>query len=275
MRPLTTYDPTHERPTLGKKLTIHFPDSHKARVDQDEEWCEIATNGTRRRVRFHDYHEIYTIPGLYEHIFYDKLECISPQVVRSLLEEEVRKDGLEPSELSVLDVGAGNGMVGEELADMGATELVGVDIIAEAAEAAERDRPHVYDDYYVADLTQPDAETRRELGEKGFNCLTTVAALGFGDIPPLAFAEAYNYVETPGWAAFNIKEDFLDHRDSTGFSRLIRRMLDEGALEHRAQRHYRHRLSLAGDPLHYVAMVAVKRGDVPMEWVEDAEAAGA
>jgi hypothetical protein len=49
-------------------------------------------------------------------------------------------------------------------------------------------------------------------------------------------------------------------------------MLDEGALEERAQRHYRHRLSLAGEPLHYVAMVAVKRADVPLEWVRDAEA---
>lgn len=267
---MTTFDPTQERPFVDK-LTVHFPDRQ---VDQDEEWCEIVADGARRRVRFHDYNEIYTVPGLYEHIFYDKLECASPQTVRSLLEQEVRRDGGDPADLHVLDVGAGNGMVGEELADMGASALVGIDIIAEAAEAAERDRPDVYDDYFVADLTAPGEDTRRELNERGFNCLTTVAALGFGDIPPRAFAEAYNYVEAPGWIAFNIKEDFLDHRDSTGFSRLIRRMLDEGALEQRAQRHYRHRLSLAGEPLHYVAMVAVKHADVPMDWVVKAEEPG-
>jgi SAM-dependent methyltransferase len=271
---LTTIEATYEHPDLDKKLTLRFPEKARAAVGQDEEWCEIVDGGERRRIRFHDYHEIYEIPGLYEHIFYDKLECSSPETVRSLLEAAVAEDGFDSRKLRVLDVGAGNGMVGEELAEMGARTLVGVDIIAEAAEAAERDRPHVYDDYHVVDLTVPSEDFRREMRERRFNCLASVAALGFGDIPPLAFAEAYNYVSTPGWVAFNIKEDFLDHRDSTGFSRLIRRMLDEGALEERAQRHYRHRLSLAGEPLHYVAMIAVKRADVPMDWVHDAEAGG-
>ncbi len=263
-----TVEATYEHPDLDKPLTLRFPD--KA-VDQDEEWCEIVADGKLRRVRFHDYHEVYEIPGLYEHIFYDRLECSSPQTIRALLEEEVAKEGFDPGELRVLDVGAGNGMVGEELVEMGAPTLVGVDIIPEAAEAAERDRPHVYQDYFVVDLTDPGDDVRGELRSRRFNCLTTVAALGFGDIPPLAFAEAYNYVETSGWVAFNIKEDFLDDGDSTGFSRVIRRMLDEGALEELDRRHYRHRLSLAGEPLHYVAMVARKRAEVPMEWVRDAE----
>ncbi len=265
---MTTHDITHDRSALATRLAIHFPDRE---VDQDEEWCEVTVEGKRRRIRFHDYHEVFEIPGLYEQIFYDKLKCASPQTVRGLLEQAVREDGLDPADLRVIDVGAGNGMVGEELALMGVDTLVGVDIIEEAAEAAERDRPDVYEDYHVVDLTDPGEETHRELGAKGFNCLTSVAALGFGDIPPQAFAEAYNYVDSPGYIAFNIKEDFLDHRDSTGFSRLIRRMLDEGALEQRKQHLYRHRLSLAGDPLNYVAMVAVKRADAKMEWVEEAD----
>jgi hypothetical protein len=32
--------------------------------------------------------------------------------------------------------------------------VVGVDIIPEAQEAADRDRPGVYEDYYVVDLTR-------------------------------------------------------------------------------------------------------------------------
>ena len=265
---MTTHDITHGRRNIATKLAIHYPERE---VEQDEEWCEVTVEGKRRRIRFHDYHEVYEIPGLYEQIFYDKLKCASPQTVRGLLEQTVREDDLDPSDLRVIDVGAGNGMVGEELARMGVDTLVGVDIIEEAAEAAERDRPDVYEDYYVVDLTAPGEETHRELGAKRFNCLTSVAALGFGDIPPQAFAEAYNYVDSPGYIAFNIKEDFLDHADSTGFSRLIRRMLDEGALEQREAHLYRHRLSLAGDPLHYVAMVAVKHADAKMEWVEDAD----
>jgi predicted TPR repeat methyltransferase len=270
---LTTFDITHEQKrALGAKtLTVDFPEQHSARVSQDAEWCEVTVDGDRRRILLHDYDEIFAIPGLYEHIFYEKLECTSPEVVRGLVEQVVREDGRDPATLRVLDVGAGNGMVGEELADMGASSLVGVDIIEEAAEATERDRPEVYDDYLIVDLTKPGEETRRELQGKGFNCLVSVAALGFGDIPPLAFAEAYNFVEDGGYIAFNIKEDFLDHRDDTGFSRLIRRLMDEDALEVRAQHRYQHRLSLAGDPLHYVAMVAVKRADAAEEWVHDAE----
>ena len=62
-------------------------------------------------------------------------------------------DNETAAKLRVLDVGAGNGMVGEELDRMGARHIVGVDIIPEAKEAAERDRPGVYDDYFVVDLT--------------------------------------------------------------------------------------------------------------------------
>ena len=251
-----------EAPTFALTLPPHSD------LDQDQEWCEVTVDGSRRRIRFHDYHEIYPIPGLYEHLFYDRLECSSPTTVRSLLEEELGDAGVQPADLRVLDVGAGNGVMGAELVDMGVGSLMGVDIIEEAAAAAERDRPGVYDDYMVADLTSLSAEARGRLAEVRFNCLVTVAALGFGDMPATAFAEAYNSLETPAWVAFNIKEDFLEGDDHGDFSGLIRRMLEQGLLEERAQRRYRHRLSAAGEPLHYVAMVAVKRADIPFESVQ-------
>ena len=90
----------------------------------------------------------------------------------------------------------------------------------------------------------------------------TVAALGFGDIPPAAFANAYNLIEPGGLVAFNIKEDFLDDGDGSGFSQLIKRAFADGSLELTAEQRYRHRLSIAGEPLHYVAMVAEKRADL-------------
>ncbi len=270
--------PAQEVPALNAQLQsnvveqdhyrVFFPKGN-GQVAQDEEWCEVEHDGERRRIRFHDYHEVYSIPGLYEQIFYDRLQCASPRTVCRLLAKVLEEEGLDPGELTVLDVGAGNGIVGEELAGIGAGSLVGIDIIEEAAVAAERDRPGVYDDYYVVDLTDIPPEVRRALRAKAFNCLTSVASLGFGDIPPLAFAEACNLVSTPGWLAFNIKEDFLIDGDRTGFSRLIRRMVDEGVLELRGQRRYRHRLSTSGQPLHYCAIAASKTGDVPLEWVDD------
>lgn len=245
-------------------LEVHIPDEASAAQDQDEEWCEVHVDGEVRRIRFHDYAEVYSIPGLYEQIFYEKLECDSPRTVCSLLDRALRDGDVAPGDLSVLDVGAGNGMVGEELAQLGAGTIVGVDIIEEAAAAAERDRPGVYDDYKVIDLTDPPADDHRDLREHGFNCLTTVAALGFGDIPPEAFATAYDLVEDGGWIAFNIKEDFVDEANPSGFSRMIRGGLADGALELAADHTYQHRLAVAGDPIHYVAMVARKRGDLAL-----------
>lgn len=230
--------------------------------DQDEEWCEVLVDGEPRRIRFHDYDEIYSIPGLYERLFYELLECDSPRAVTGLLAEELAASGRDARALHVLEVGAGNGMVGEELADLGVASLVGVDIIEEAAMAARRDRPGVYDDYLVADLTALPAAAEAELRARRFDCLVTVAALGFGDIPPAAFATAFDLVAPGGLVAFNIKEDFIADGDGSGFSRLISRAIEDGTLDVRARRRYRHRLSIAGVPLHYVALVARKRSDL-------------
>jgi hypothetical protein len=98
------------------------------------------------------------------------------------------------------------------------------------------------------------------------NCLTCVAALGFGDIPPAAFANAYNLIAQGGWVAFNIKSDFLEADDPCGFARLIRRMIDERVLSIRVGDQYEHRLATSGDPLLYTAFVGVKNRDVPAAW---------
>ncbi|MDP8944223.1 MAG: class I SAM-dependent methyltransferase [Actinomycetota bacterium] len=247
------------------RFEVAFPERQPG--DQDEEWCEVRLNGVRKRIRFHDYHELYSIPGLYEYLFYEKLKCSSPATVCSLLSTLMERDRVEPAELRVLDVGAGNGMVGEELKKLGVGAVTGVDIIEEAAEAAGRDRPGLYDDYMVADLTALTADERARLQRGRFNCLTSVAALGYGDMPPLAFAVAHNLVSDGGWIAYCIKDRFLEDEDS-GFSQLVRRMLEEGVMEERARHRYPHRNSVGGDPLHYVAMVAVKRTDVPASWAQ-------
>jgi predicted TPR repeat methyltransferase len=240
-------------------IEVRFP-RPEGGVEQDEEWCELEEDGEVRRIRFHDYAEIYSIPGLYERIFYDALKCTSPQAVISLLAEQLRAG----EQLRAFDVGAGNGMVAEQLDQIGTDLIVGVDILPEAAQAAERDRPGLYEAYHVLDLTDIPEDVHKELEEGRFNCLVTVAALGFGDIPPEAFAAAFNLVEDGAWVAFNIKSRFLnDDEGETGFAELINTMLDDGTLELCEEREYRHRLSTSGEPLHYVAMVARKRKRVP------------
>lgn len=252
---------TEDREPIAQ-YEISFPSATDSGLEQDQEWCVVKTpDGTEERLRFHDYDEIYPHPGLYEQIFYEQLSCSSPQTVVGLLARHLRERHVDPAGLSALDFGAGNGMVGEELREMGAGTVVGADIIPEAAEAAERDRPGVYDDYFVEDFTALAPDVEQRLRTYGFNVLTCVAALGFGDIPPLAFATAYDLIAPNGWLAFNIRADFLE-AGGGGFARLIRGMRRDGWVETLESERYVHRLSSVDrEPLYYVAMVARKLGD--------------
>ena len=237
---------------------LSFPNEN-ADADQDAELCEVWVDGSRRRIRFHDYDEIYRIQGLYEHLFYEVLDCKSPDTVCGLLKEQLDAGGHDPAELTVLDLGAGNGMVGECLANIGCGTIVGCDILPEAAEATARDRPNAYAEYVVGDLTDPSPEVAAQLSKYRFGVMTTVAALGFGDVPPEAFGYAFDLLVPGGWLAFCIKEDFLADDEPSGFSQLIQQYLEDGTLEVLAERRYRHRLSAQGEPLHYMALIARKR----------------
>ena len=99
-------------------------------------------------------------------------------------------------------------------------------------------------------------------------------ALGFGDIPTSAFAEAFNLVTDGGWIAFNIKQDFVQQHDSTGFAKLIQDIIDDGSFDLAVARPYHHRLAIDGKPLTYVAMVGRKRSDI-LEDMVMVSAAGA
>lgn len=114
--------------------------------------------------------------------------------------------------------------------------------------AVRRDRPGVYDDYYIEDLLNLPLDARRRIGAKGLNYLVISGALGFGDIPASAFAEGYNLIAVDGWIAFNIKKDFIEESDSTGFSNLVRGMLEGGIFDLRVRHRYYQRLSVDGRP---------------------------
>lgn len=246
--------------------TLHLPTATSG-LDQHEEWCELEQpDGTRKWLRFHDYPEIYAVPGLYEHLFGDRLECSSPTVVGEALSKALADAGRDPASTSVLDFGAGNGMVGERLREHGIGALVGVDLLPEARDAAARDRPGVYDDYLAADFTTLTDADRDRLGARTFDAMTCVAALGFGDIPTLAFVEAYNLVDSPGLVAFNLRDKFFEESDASGFGDLLRRAYDDGLLTELSRVLYRHRLSVDGKALDYLCVVARKNADLPLEW---------
>ncbi len=248
--------PHAESTDVSPTFEIALPD---ASLPQDEEWCEVTTESGTRRIRFHDYGDIYSMPGLYEHLFYDRLRCTSPRTIAGLLSDQMEADGIDPAGVRCLDLGAGNGVMGEEMRELGVSAVVGVDIIDEARDAAMRDRPDVYDAYIAADIRDLDHAERAQVDDVAPTCLTCVAALGFDDIPPDAFAAAWNLVSDDALVGFNLKEDFLDgDGDRSGFASLIDDAMDAGALEVTSQVRYRHRDAANGQPLHYVAITGRK-----------------
>ena len=233
-------------------------------LDQDEEWILLTSENRCERIRLHDYGKIYEIPGLYEEVVYNRLKCESPQVISTMLKKELEKSPSHSDDLRVLDFGAGNGIAGECIAEeIGCNALVGVDIVTEAVSATDRDRPGLYDDYYVMDLSEIRKEEQRQLMQWNFNALITVSALGYGDIPSRAFVCAYNLLENDAWIAFNIKDRYLDEADDSGFKDMLDNMF-EGSLSVLQKKSYRHRFSMSGKSLHYVAIVGKKVRDTDL-----------
>ena len=93
----------------------------------------------------------------------------------------------------------------------------------------------------------------------------SVAALGFGDIPPAAFMQGLRFVQTGGWVAFNVKQTFLDHRETAELNQTIRDLVFTDYLEIHHLERYRHRLSINGEPINYYAIAGQKTATVPPE----------
>lgn len=254
---------------MQQRYRIQFPPLGTNDLRQDEVYFYLVERvDDKRKIRFHDYHELYKHAGLYEQLFYDRLKCQSPSKVAEILKASVAQSNQNFTELRVLDFGAGNGMMGEALKKYGVSRLVGADIIPEARAATERDRPGLYDAYYVADFCNLQPEQREEISSWSLDCLTTVAALGFGDIPPLAFIEAFNIIQGQGWVAFNIKETFLDASDTSGFSKMMRELIFSEFLDLYHLERYRHRYSMEGEPLYYFAIAGRKNCDITADFIK-------
>ncbi len=251
-----------------KRHRIQLPSQENHSISQDKAFFYLLDDdGKKEKIPFHNYSRIYKTQGLYEQIFYDRLRCCSPTIVSEILNKAILSSPENFSELRVLDLGAGNGLMGEALKEYGVSRMVGVDITLEAKKATYRDRPGIYDDYYIEDFTKLESDKIDELTEWSFDCLTTVAALGFGDIPVKAFHQAMNLIRPDGWIAFNIKESFLTPTDKSGFSSFIRKLILSEYMDVYSIERYRHRLSIEGVPLYYYAIVAKKKQHIPNDLI--------
>lgn len=226
-----------------------------------EEWIEFGPQDARRRIGFHDYAELYAVPGLYERVFYEELGMCSAAEVVDLLAEILEVEGVDPADLRVLDFGAGNGAGGEQLRAIGVGSVVGLDLEPAAAVAARRDRPGVYDDFLVMDVGTATPEELEALAGRGFNCLVAIAALGFGHVPAAVLERALALVPSGSLIAFPIADELLPDRAdaearATGYPDLLEGLLDGRLARSVAERPYRHRVTTTGEDHLALAVVA-------------------
>lgn len=200
-----------------------------------EEWIEYGPPEARRRVGFHDYATLYAVPGLYERVFYDELGMRTSEEVVGLYGAALEALARPPVAERVFDLGAGNGIGGERLRALGVGLVVGLDLEPAAREAAERDRPGVYDDYVIADLGA-DPAARAALREHAFTALLAVSAIGAGHIPLELLADTVEEVLEPGGLfGFAVSDDLLPGFHEAFFGRVGARLLGVSEYVHRRQ----------------------------------------
>lgn len=242
-----------------RQFEIVLPNSSLT-LQEDAEWCLVRHLGSWEHLRFQDSARIYRIPGLYEQLFCEGLQCRSASVACQGLMAQVATAGDMPSALRVLDVGAGIGLMGEELRRTGVQVLTGVDVLQEAAEAAQRDRPGVYTAYHVLNLADVSETQRQQLLAQKFNCLTCITIVGLS-ISPTVFQVGLNLIEDGGWVVFNIKETSWQNPERSGLAQFLQKLVSTGHLSVRLQKRYAHRLSTSGKPICYLLLVTRKSVD--------------
>jgi SAM-dependent methyltransferase len=226
------------------------------RTQSEEVLTVTYDDGRTDRMRLHEYDRVYAIPGLYEEVVQNQLACESPVRIASAVLAAAAEEGSHAADLRVFDLGAGNGVVAEELARHGVRTLVGLDNAPTARDAAERDRPGVYAEYLVGDLSDH-PRVPAVIGDHALNCLVAVGALGMGHITAESFDGAWGHFPDGSWLGVTIPEQLVDPGTSD-FGDYLEAETTSGRLTVRSRERYRHRLLMDGSEVFYVAIVGRK-----------------
>lgn len=230
-------------------------DTSARRGQQEEALTVTFDDGASETMRLHEYGRVYAVPGLYEDVVQRQLECASPSTLADALVAQVTAAGDSLDGLSVLDLGAGNGVVAETLVERGVpAPFVGLDNEPEARLAADRDRPGLYCDYFVGGLEQ--APLGALVADNGLNAMVGAGALGLGHIPPASFDAAWRAFPAGSWLAITAGEDILDAEGEELAEYVAALRRGEHGTEVLHLERFRHRLRMSGDPIHYYVLVA-------------------
>jgi hypothetical protein len=224
---------------------------------QGEERFVLHHGDETREVVLHDYATVYSVPGLYEEVVQQRLQCASPATVADALIEAGATVGTAPGDLRAFDLGAGNGVVGEEMVARGVTVVVGADGIGEARDAAHRDRPGMYAHYLVGERLDG-AEVARLVREEHLTALVAAGAVGEGHVPVDALGELWSTFPPGSVLALTLKDggpETGDH-DVADVDAMLAGFDDTTVV---VRRRFRHRFSMAGAELTYLVLAAVRR----------------
>lgn len=232
-------------------------DTTPGRRQAQEEFLLHQPDGTAERIVLHDYGRVYSVPGLYEEVVQRRLECASPATVAAALVEGATAEGRGVGDLRAFDLGAGNGVVGEELAARGVTVVAGADGVPEARDAAHRDRPGLYAHYLVGERLDVDEVTRLVHSEQ-LSALVAAGAVGEGHVPVDALAALWDAFPPGSFLALTLADREGDH-DVTDIEAMLAATAGSPHPSRTlVRRPFRHRVSMAGDELFYLVLVAVK-----------------
>ena len=156
--------------------------------------------------------------------------------------------------MTVLDVGAGTGLVGERVRRGGVARVVGVDALPAAREANLRDRPGVYADYVIGDFFAGNA-LREALRPHEFTGLVSAGAFGGKHATPQALENALAVLPPGAPVVFTIDERWMDESDPDGFGAAIKRLADDRRLAVTERTRFRHRVMTSGEPIFYELVV--------------------
>jgi predicted TPR repeat methyltransferase len=228
-------------------LSVRFP--QQATGGPDEEAFEVTfDDGRVERFTMHDYGRVYAVPGLYEEVVQRMLGCATPAKVAELLASAARRIGWDPGGVRVLDLGAGNGVSGEALADAGLRPVAGVDLEPQARPATLRDRPGLYDLVLTADIAALRDEDAAALRALEPTALTLVGALGNDHVGLEALQAAARLLTPDALIAYA----YPDYEDAGA----LRAALDElGAVDELERERYVHRRTASGGERTWEAVV--------------------
>ena len=223
----------------------------------DGEYVALSEHET---IHLHDYPRIYAVPGLYEHIVQERLQCRSPQVAAEGFLRAITRLAMEPSSMTVLDVGSGTGLVGELVRGGGVARVVGVDALAEARAACLRDRPGVYADYLIGDLGSDSGTLPTQLRGYALGGLISAGAFGGTHAPPPALINALSVLPAGAPVAITIDERWMAGSDPAGFGAAIEQLVAQGALTLLERERFLHRITTTGEPIFYELILATTGG---------------